>query len=87
MSCGIGQGCDPPLLWLWYRLVAVALICPLPWELPYATGAALKKKKKVKDSVHGLPLLTVLVFVLRLFSCTLVFVFKYIHSVLKHPFF
>ena len=26
--------------------VAVALIWPLPWELPYAAGGALKKKKK-----------------------------------------
>ena len=26
--------------------VTAALIRPLPWELPYATGVALKKKKK-----------------------------------------
>ena len=25
---------------------AAALICPLAWELSYATGVALKKKKK-----------------------------------------
>ena len=30
MSCGVGT----------------ALIWPLAWELPYAVGAALKKKKK-----------------------------------------
>ena len=36
---------DPALLWLWYRPAAVALIQPLAWELPYATGATLKKKK------------------------------------------
>ena len=35
-----------PLLWLWCRPVAVALIRPLAWELPYATGAALKSKTK-----------------------------------------
>ena len=35
-------------LWLWYRLTAAALICPLAWELPYASGAALKSKKKKK---------------------------------------
>ena len=29
-------------------LVAVALIQPLSWEIPYATGAALKSKKKEK---------------------------------------
>ena len=33
------------LLWLWRRLVATALICPLAWELPYAMGAALKIQK------------------------------------------
>jgi len=39
---------DPPLLWLWYRLVAEAPILVLAWELPYPTGTALKKKKKKK---------------------------------------
>jgi len=34
------------LLWLWCRPAAVALIQPLPWETPYAEGAALKSKKK-----------------------------------------
>ena len=48
MSCGVGHTCglDPVLLWLWPRLAAVALIGPLDWELPYATGAALKSKNK-----------------------------------------
>ena len=33
-------------------LAAVALIGPLAWELPYATGAAVKaKKKKEKEKV------------------------------------
>ena len=36
-----------PLLWLWYRLGTVALICPLAWEILYAEGAALKRKKKI----------------------------------------
>ena len=35
---------DSVLLWLWCRLAAVTLIQPLTWELPYATGAALKMK-------------------------------------------
>ena len=41
---GVGRryGLDPVLLWLWYRLAAVAPIGPLAWELPYATSAALK---------------------------------------------
>ena len=34
------------LQWLWLRLAAEAPIHPLAWELPYATGAALKKKKQ-----------------------------------------
>ena len=48
VSCGVGHRCssDPVLLWLWCRPVATALIEPLAWELPYATGVALKKKKK-----------------------------------------
>ena len=50
MSCGVGRrhGLEPALLWLWYRLAAVALIHPLAWGLPYVTGAALKSKKKKK---------------------------------------
>ena len=39
---------DPRLLWLWDRLAATALIGPLAWELPYATGVALKSKTKTK---------------------------------------
>ena len=36
-------------LWLWGRLAAAAPIQPLAWELPYASGVALKKNsKKVK---------------------------------------
>ena len=48
MSCGVGRShsLDLMLLWLWYRLAAVAVIRPLAWELPYAVGAALKRKKK-----------------------------------------
>ena len=50
MSCGVGHRCisDPELLWLWGRLAAVALIRPLGWEPPYATGEAEKEKKKKK---------------------------------------
>ena len=31
---------------VWCRLAAAAPIGPLVWELPYVSGAALKKKKK-----------------------------------------
>ena len=46
MSYGIGHrhGLDLVLLWLWRRQAATALIQPLAWEPPYATGAALKTK-------------------------------------------
>jgi len=43
-------------LWLWCRLAAAALIRPLAWELRYATGTALKSKKKktkIPPIVHG----------------------------------
>ena len=50
MSCSVGHRCGLglALLWLWCRLVAVALIQPLAWELPYAVGAALKRKSVVQ---------------------------------------
>ena len=41
------------LLWLRCRLGAVAPIRPLAWEPPYATGAALKIKKKKKERERG----------------------------------
>ena len=46
MRCGVGHrhGSDSVLLWLWCRPETVALIRTLAWKLPYATGAALKKK-------------------------------------------
>jgi len=50
VSCGAGcrRGSDLALLWLWRRPVAIALIRPLAWEPPYATGAVLKKTKDKK---------------------------------------
>ena len=36
---------DPVVLWLWCRPAAAAPILPLAWELPYASGAALKSQK------------------------------------------
>ena len=58
MSCGVGrrQGLDPVLLWLWWRLAAVALIQSLAWELPYAMGVALKKKKEGRKEMGLLKL-------------------------------
>ena len=50
MSHGVGCRCSsgPVWLWLWCRPRATALIGPLAWELPYAVGAALKRKKERK---------------------------------------
>jgi len=52
MSSGVGRrlGSDPVLLWLWHRLVATALIRPLAWEPPCATGTALEKAKRQKQT-------------------------------------
>ena len=46
MSCGVGHRCDLDSTLLWRKLLATALVGPLAWELPYATGAAQQKKKK-----------------------------------------
>ena len=48
LCVGQRHSLDPTLLWLWYRLASVALIQLLTWELPYATGVALKRPKKKK---------------------------------------
>ena len=55
MSCGAGhrRGLDPALLWLWGRQAATALIRPLTWEPPYASGAAIESGKKKKKELHG----------------------------------
>ena len=49
MSCGVRhrRESDLVLLWLWRRLAIAVLIQPLAWKPPCATGAALKKKKKL----------------------------------------
>ena len=48
MSCDVGcrLGSDLALLRLWCRPAAVAPIRPVAWEPPYASGVALKSKKK-----------------------------------------
>ena len=56
---GHRRGSDPVLLWLWHRPAAGALIRPLAWDCPYATGAAQEKakrqKKQTKSSVSDKP--------------------------------
>ena len=48
MSCDVDCRCglDPLLLWLWCRPEVATPIQPLAWELPYATGAALKQQQQ-----------------------------------------
>ena len=48
MSYGIGhrRSSNPVWLWLWYGPTAAAPIPPLAWELPYAAGVGLKRKKE-----------------------------------------
>ena len=46
---GHRRGLDPALLWLCQRLAATAPIGPLPWQSPYAVGAALKRQEKKKE--------------------------------------
>ena len=41
--CRSQTGSDLALLWLWPRTAGAAPIQPLVWEIPYATGTALKK--------------------------------------------
>ena len=56
MSCGVGHRCGSDLallwLWLWHGPAATALIQPLAWEPPYATGAALKKKNLEPNQIY-----------------------------------
>ena len=59
VSCGVGHrlGSDLMLLWLWCKLAAVAPIGRLPWEPPYAMGAALKCEKQNKTKQNKTTLL------------------------------
>ena len=54
-SCGVScrHSLDPVLLWLWSRPAATALIPLLAWEIPYAAGAALKKRQKKNSFAYS----------------------------------
>ena len=41
------------LLWLWCRPAAAAQPPPLDRKLPYAAGAAIKRKKKSRETKHS----------------------------------
>ena len=47
------MGSDPELLWLRCRPAAVAPILPLGWEVPYAAGAVLERKRGSKEWKGG----------------------------------
>ena len=66
MSCGVGcrLGSDPKLLWLW----CIAPIQPQSWEPPYATGAALYKKKKSVPVLGVRSLEYILIFLILYFK-------------------
>ena len=53
-GCIVSHRCslDAALLWLWCGLAAAALIRPLAWELPCATGVALKKERKKEKLIY-----------------------------------
>ena len=57
MTCGVVPRCssDLALLWLWRRPAVLALIQPLAWEPPYASGYGLKKPKKKKKCQFCFP--------------------------------
>ena len=54
VSYGVGcrRGSDLAWLWLWHRLAVAALIQPLAWETPYATGVALKRQEEEEEVVQ-----------------------------------
>ena len=52
--CSIVCRCSSYLALPWMWLAAVALIRPLAWELPYASGWALKRHKKKKKERNGM---------------------------------
>ena len=64
----------PALLWLWCRPAAATLIQLLDWELPYATGMALKSKKKKKK---------IYVLYISVYICVCVCVYIYFFLILS----
>ena len=55
LGSGIAASCgsDPLWPWLWRDQAATAPVQALAWELPYVSGAALKRKKSL-DSLASL---------------------------------
>ena len=47
------EACLWRCLWLWCRPAAAGLIQPLALKLPYAAGMAIKRKKKLVNTIIG----------------------------------
>ena len=45
------------MLWLWPRPAAIALLRPLAWEHPYATGVALRRQTNKQTKLDHIKLL------------------------------
>ena len=43
--------CIKDLALLWHRLAAAALFQSLAWEIPYTTGAAIKRKRRKESEI------------------------------------
>ena len=81
MSCGVGcrHDSDPVLLWLWRRPAVVAPIRPLAWEQPYATRAALKRKKGKEKGVINDSIFKIIIKDLRKYKWKILFIYLFIH--------
>ena len=58
MSCGEDRRPSSDLVLLWLSPAAIALIGPLAWKTPYATGIAQKRPKKKKKRPTQIKLLS-----------------------------
>ena len=53
MNCGVGHRLSSDPMWLWCGFTAAALIQPLVWELPYATGVAQNGQERQEERKEG----------------------------------
>ena len=85
-SCGVGYRCSSDLVlpWLWCRLAAAALIQPLAWELPYATDAALKRKKKFFNFIEALLIYNIVLSSSAQQSDSVIYIYIYIYICIFH---
>ena len=74
------------LLWLWCRPVAAAPVWPLVSEIPYATGVAVKKKKRsYKGILYNMRnRANILFYIVNILLC-FIYIFGYASSRWKFP--